>query len=84
MLNQNTVNSLIGARQSGRLRKVVSYGKDQQNNPNAGLINLLCKNITLSAKIRQIETNLLDFFTCNKFSRKVLSRVYCTCQCVSY
>ena len=42
---------------------MVAYGKDQQNKSITGLINLLHKNITLAAKIRQIETNLFDFFT---------------------
>ena len=56
----------LGARQSGCLWEVVAYGKDQQNTPNTGLIsikNIHVKNITLAAKIRQIETNLFDFFT---------------------
>ena len=43
--------------------KVVAYGKDQQNKPNTGLLGWLHKNITLAAKIGQIETNLFDFFT---------------------
>ena len=42
---------------------MVAYGKDQQNKPNTELFNYLHKNITLAAKIRQIETNLFDFFT---------------------
>ena len=58
---------LKSCQQSGRLREVVAYGKSIQNKPSARLTDQLHKNITLSAKIRQIETELLYFFTCNTF-----------------
>ena len=56
----NTVNSLVSDNPWGTtkwLLTLVPYGKDQQNKPNTSLIDLLHKNITLEAKIRQIETN---------------------------
>ena len=54
---------------------MVAYGKDQQNKPNTGLINQLHKNITLAAKIRQIETNLFDFFTSHHSSDETLYNI---------
>ena len=55
--------------------KVVAYGKDQQNEPNAGLKNQLPKNITVAANVRQIETNLFDFFTSIHSSNETLCNI---------
>jgi len=68
--------TILDARLSGRLREVVACGKNQQNTPNAGLIDQFPKDMTLSAKIRSIETKLFDFFfSCNNFREKY-NRVY--------
>ena len=57
----NTVNSLVSDHPWG-ITKWSLTGQDKQNKPNTGLINILHKKLTLAAKIRQIETNLFDFF----------------------
>ena len=51
--------------------KVVPYEKNQQNKPSAILTDHLHKDVTLSAKIRQIATKLCDFFHMQQFSGKV-------------
>ena len=72
----------LGARQSGHLREVLAYKKNQQISPNAGLTDQLHKDITFSAKIRQIEIScLLNVFShATTFGK---STIGCSCQCVS-
>ena len=76
--NFGTVSALVSdhpwGRQSGRLREVIAHGKDQQNKRNNGLINLH-KNIIVAAIIRQIETNLFDFFTSIHSSDETLCNI---------
>lgn len=63
----------LGARQSGRLREVIIYEKNQQNKPNAGMTDQVHKDITLSAEIRQMELAvcLILFFHIQQLSGKV-------------
>ena len=57
--------------------RVIAYEKNQQNKPNVGMIassigltDQLHKDITLSARIGQIETKLFDFLHMQQFSGK--------------
>ena len=69
-----TVNSLVSDHPWCKIKWLLTGGgclwEKSTNKPNAGLIDQLQKDVTLSAKIRQGETNLLDFFfTCKHFQK---------------
>ena len=63
------------------LLQVVTYVKIQQNKPSARLTDQLHKYITLSAKIRQIESKWFDFLSHATIVGK--STIQCTCHRVS-
>ena len=79
-LTENTVNSLRSDNPWCKTKwPLTGDGRLQEKptkKPNVGLTDQLHKDITLSAKIRQIEIScLLCFFTCNNFWEKY-NRVY--------
>ena len=82
-----TVNSLVSDHPWCKIKWLLTGGgclwEKSTNKPNAGLIDQLQKDVTLSAKIRQGETNLLDFFFHMQTFSERSNTCKHTCKCVS-